>query len=208
MDSPPRHLQAVYVDEFTFRRTGFSAYFIYDAYWQIFIIIVCYLILALCLLISRYWKKAHKAERFIQASIAGFHEISVIYFTLTIVFEVVYFNGSRIKWVSIIICFLVNVYFFLYQLRVYYALLDYPSIPINDPRFEAFVIKYSYYLKWLRFDDEGSEKGKWGIFKMWLRPHNYHIQSYIKKFLMMLSFPLFYNFGFAQIIVLMVVQTF
>lgn len=49
------------MDEFKFRRTGFSAYFIYDAYWQILIILMCYLVLGICLLISRYWKRAKKA---------------------------------------------------------------------------------------------------------------------------------------------------
>lgn len=46
------------------------------------------------------------------------------------------------------------------------------------------------------------------MFKLWFRPHNYHIQSYVKKFLMMLTFPLFYDYGYAQVIVLMVIQSF
>lgn len=41
---------------------------------------------------------------------------------------------------------------------------------------------------------------------MWLRPHNYHILSYIKKFMMMLSFPIFYKFGFAQVVALVTIQ--
>ena len=112
------------------------------------------------------------------------------------------------KWVSIIICFAVNIYFLLYQLRIYYCLLDYPTTPINNPKFEEFVVKYSYYLKWLRFDDEKNENNQWGIFRTWFRPHNYHIQSYIKKFLMMIAFPLFFYHGYAQIAVLIVVQAF
>lgn len=39
-----------------------------------------------------------------------------------------------------------------------------------------------------------------------MRPHNYHILSYIKKFLMMLTFPFFYHFSFLQISILIVLQ--
>jgi L-asparagine transporter-like permease len=123
------------VDEFQFRRTGFSAYFIYDSYAPIMAIIFCYIVLALSIYLTRYWKRAKRAERFFRATLAGFHEIAVMYFTITIVFEVLYFDGSKMKWVSIIICSIVNLYFLLYQLKVYYSLLDYPTTPINNPKF-------------------------------------------------------------------------
>lgn len=58
-----------------------------------------------------------------------------MYFTLTIVFEITYFDWSNIKWASIFICFGINVYYLLYQVKVYYALLDFPSTPINSPKF-------------------------------------------------------------------------
>ena len=50
------------------------------------------------------------------------------------------------------------------------------------------------------------EAGKCAIIKLWFRPHNYHILSYTKKFLMMLTFPLFFNYVYAQVIVLIVIQ--
>ena len=40
-----------------------------------------------------------------------------------------------------------------------------------------------------------------------LRPHNYHVLSYIKKVLMMITFPLFFRYPYAQIIVLIFLQT-
>lgn len=129
-----------------------------------------------------------------------------MYFTITIVFEISYFNWSTVKWASIIICFIVNIYYLVYQIKIYYALMDFPSIPINDRRFDEFIYKYSYYLKNIRFDEDKVYSGKWGIYKLWFRPHNYHILSYIKKFMMMLTFPIFYQFGYAQIIVLLIIQ--
>lgn len=48
---------------------------------------------------------------------------------------------------------------------------------------------------------------EWSV-KHWFRPYNYHILSYYKKFLMMVSLPLFYGTQYAQIGVLMALQLF
>ena len=150
---PTRRMLAINLDEFRFRRTGFSGVFIFDAYSQIFIIIVSYILLGLVVLISRCWAKVKRLRPFFESTMDAFHEIAVMYFTLSIVFEFTYFDFSAIKWASIVACFVVNLYYFLYQLKVYYALLEFPSIPINSQKFEEFVIKYSFYLKNIRFDN-------------------------------------------------------
>lgn len=40
----------------------------------------------------------------------------------------------------------------------------------------------------------------------WLRPYNYHLLSYYKKFVMMISLPLFYSVTYAQMGVLLFIQ--
>ena len=40
----------------------------------------------------------------------------------------------------------------------------------------------------------------------WFRPYNYHLLSYYKKFVMMISLPLFYSVNYAQMSVLFTLQ--
>ena len=73
---PSRRLLSIYVDEFNFRKTGFSGVFIYDAYSQIILILCCYAALGLCLLISKQCKKSNKvnkAEKFFVKCLDAFH---------------------------------------------------------------------------------------------------------------------------------------
>lgn len=63
------------------------------------------------------------ATPYFYSALNAFHEIAVMYFTITIVFEIVYFNNTKLKWASIIICFLINLYYFIFQVRIYYVLL-------------------------------------------------------------------------------------
>ena len=58
----------------------------------------------------------------------------------------------------------------------------------------------------MRFDEDTHLSRKCAIFKFLVRPHNYHILSYVKKFFMMLAFPLFYDYTYAQIIALICIQ--
>ena len=67
-------------------------------------------------------------------------------------------------------------------------------------------MRYSFYLKYIRFNREGYDTGKCSILKYLMRPHNYHIISYIKKMMMMLALPLFYNYVYAQISALILIQ--
>ncbi len=43
--------------------------------------------------------------------------------------------------------------------------------------------------------------------KHWFRPYNYHIMSYYKKFLMMITLPIFYSTKYAQVSILIIIQT-
>ena len=42
--------------------------------------------------------------------------------------------------------------------------------------------------------------------RQWLRPYNFHILSYYKKFVMMISLPLFYSVTYAQMGILAFIQ--
>lgn len=59
-------------------------------------------------------------------------------------------------------------------------------------------------LKNIRFEDY-EDISAWSP-KHWIRPYNYHILSYYKKYLMIIAMPLFYQTGHAQMAVLIVLQ--
>ena len=134
-DISARRLLSSNVNEFYFRRTGFTGMFIFDAYSQVFMIVVCYLLLGGCLLSTRVCKRMARVRPYLETVLDSFHEIAIMYFTISIVFSFVYSGTSTLRWVSMGVCILVNVYYFLYQIKIYYALLSFPDIPLNDPRF-------------------------------------------------------------------------
>jgi len=47
---------------------------------------------------------------------------------------------------------------------------------------------------------------EWSV-RHWFRPYNYHFLSYYKKFVMIIALPLFYNLQYAQMGILLAVQT-
>lgn len=66
--------------------------------------------------------------------------------------------------------------------------------------------KYGSILKNIRFEEYKFDYGCSSACRNWLKPYNYHTMSYVKKLLMMLTFPIFYYSGQAQIICLVILQ--
>lgn len=129
-----------------------------------------------------------------------------MYFTLTIMFEFVYFDTTKaVRFASAIIALLVALYYLIYQVYRYHDIMEFPLLDPQSQRFNEIVMKYGSILKNIRFEEFDYKKGCIPI-KAYFRPHSYHIVSYVKKLLMMLTFPLFYVSGNTALCVLMVVQ--
>jgi hypothetical protein len=61
------------------------------------------------------------------------HEISIMYIMLSTIMEWLYFNGNSIeRWLSLGFCILVNVYFLIYELYIYYDMIKYPVAMIGN----------------------------------------------------------------------------
>lgn len=198
----------VKLDEFRFRRTGFTNVFILDCYTQILLIMVCYIVLIACVCMAKRSKKFEQTLPYLYTILNALHEISLMYFTLTIMFEFVYFDTSKtIRYVSAIVAILVAVYYLIYQVYRYHDIMDFPLIEPQSERYTEIVTKYGTILKNIRFMEFDYQKGCMPI-KGFFRPHAYHIVAYVKKLLMMLTFPLFYVSGNTALLLLMVIQVF
>ncbi len=79
------------MDEFRFRRTGFTNIFIFDCYIQILTISICSIILVSCICLAKKSKKFKQVLPYLYTINAALHEIALMYFTLTIMFEFYYF---------------------------------------------------------------------------------------------------------------------
>ena len=136
-----------------FQRTGHTSFFIFDVYMNIFLIVLCWILL----LIGRYCIK-HKIKK---AKILGkffsfahkIHEISIFYITISTLLEWIYFDaGSFERWLSLGICICCNVYFLMYQLYIYYDMINYPKAKIGNVSYDEYVLKYGSILKNIRFE--------------------------------------------------------
>lgn len=184
--------------EYRFRRTGFTNVFLVDCYTQIVILVVAYLVLlgfTLAAKTERFAAKLKPRIKYVYSALTSLHEIALMYFTLTIMFEFVYFKVSEpVRWVSVVIACLISLYYLLYHVHRYHELLKLPLLdPISD-QYKDFVEKYGSLLKNIRYQ-EASAYGKCLPIRAYFQPQCYHVVSYVKKLLMMLAFPFFYETG-------------
>lgn len=147
-----RRAMATTVSEFRFRRTGFSSEFIMDAYSQIILIVVGYISLVIGICLAKKCQKGQRIRGYLETCLAYLHEISILYFTLTIVFEFIYFDVSNpVRIASLILCLAVNLYYFAYHSWRYHDLMRYPKAELETPDYEYFVVRYGHMLKNIRF---------------------------------------------------------
>ena len=106
--------------------------------------------------------------------------------------------ASLTRWVSFIVCVIFTLYFTAYHLYIYNDMTQYPSAVIGSHRYEYYLIRYGTFLKNIRFEEYESGE-EWSV-RQWLRPYNYHILSYYKKFTMLIALPIFYEFDYVQVL--------
>ena len=188
-----------------FERTGFSTFFIFDCYMQVLIIICCWIAVGVCgrvqrcvtwNLMDRVWSLFHRL-----------HEITLYYLSLALVLEWLYFDSSSlVRLLSLGLCLLFNLYYCLYQLYVFYQLIEYPSLQLGSPRLQLLTTRYGYFLRNTAYHEAETWEQHWSLRQL-LRPYNYHILSFWKKFMMVAAVPLFYDHPTAAAAVLVTLQT-
>ena len=61
------------------------------------------------------------------------HEISILYISITTLLEWIYFDASSLeRWLSFGFCLLMNIYFLIYELYIYYEMIKYPAAVIGS----------------------------------------------------------------------------
>lgn len=71
-----------------------------------------------------------------ETGLAWFHEISIMYVTLTLLFEFVYFDSSNpVRIASLIMCVVTTVYFLCYHAYRYWDFLGYPGVEITSSKY-------------------------------------------------------------------------
>lgn len=103
-------------------------------------------------------------------------------------------------------CIAIAIYYLLYHVYRYYDMMEFSYVELDSPQYVEYVTKYGSILKNIRFQEYKFDYGCSSACRNWLKPYNYHTMSYVKKLLMMLTFPIFYYSGQAQIICLVVIQ--
>ena len=66
--------------------------------------------------------------------------------------EWLYFDGSSVeRWLSFGFCILMNIYFLVYELYIYYDMIKYPVAVIGNEKYEYYAIRYGSLLKNMRY---------------------------------------------------------
>lgn len=66
--------------------------------------------------------------------------------------EWIYFDAASLqRWLSFGSCIFFNIYFLLYQLYIYYDMINYPSAVIGNEEYDYYTIRYGSLLKNIRF---------------------------------------------------------
>lgn len=68
--------------------------------------------------------------------------------------EFIYFDpSSAIRIVSFSICIIFNIYFFGYEIYIYYDMIKYPMVLIGTEEFDDYIIKYGSMLRNIRYEE-------------------------------------------------------
>lgn len=194
-------------EDWRFKRAGFSTFFIIDIYLQIILIVVSWLLLLL--FVKGIFRKnpTHPHVRKMFMIFHKIHEISLMYVTIALVLEWLYFQKQQegtYRWVSLAVCVMLLVYFLVYELYIYYDMFQYPEAHVNTRSYLIYATKYGHFLSKIRYE-EYDINAEWSP-RIWFRPYNYHILSFYKKFLMIFCLPIFHELPYAQTCCLLVLQ--
>lgn len=120
----------------------------------IFLILFCWLLVIIGYCVNKHKPllfKKHMGKFF--TFMHKVHEISILYIMLHTLLEWLYFSTSSLeRWLSLGFCILVNIYFLMYELYIYYDMIKYPVAMIGNEKYEYYAIRYGSLLKTIRYE--------------------------------------------------------
>lgn len=143
--------------EWRFLRTGHTSFFLFDTYPVLILLAICWILMVLLHCLQRtqkceklYQRHAGKIFTFIHKA----HEISIMYIVLHTILEWMYFDASVAeRWINLGCSVIINIYFLLYELYIYYDMMKYPVAQIGNKKFEYYAIRYGSLLKNIRYEE-------------------------------------------------------
>lgn len=129
-----RSLFDIHSVEWRFQRTGHTSFFIFDSYAQIFMIVLCWVLVLIGYCVNKHKPllfKKHMGKFY--SFLHKVHEICILYLMITTLLEWIYFDSSSVeRWLSLSFSILFNLYFLAYELYIYYDMIKYPSAVIGS----------------------------------------------------------------------------
>ncbi len=119
----------------------------------IFLILFCWLLMIVGYCVNKHKPllfKKHMGKFF--TFMHKVHEISILYIMLHTLLEWLYFTTDSLeRWLSLGFCLLINIYFLMYELYIYYDMIKYPVAMIGNEKYEYYAIRYGSLLKTIRY---------------------------------------------------------
>lgn len=99
-------------------------------------------------------KTVIKINTRIMAIFHKIHEISLFYLVLGALIEFKNFDvNNKLHRISMVISAIVLVYFLIYELKIFYDMIDYPKAKLDTVLYKDFVKKYSFFIAYCRFEE-------------------------------------------------------
>ena len=177
-----------------------SGYFIYDVYFQVFLLVLCWVLLGVARCCCTHERTVGRMYNIVHT----LHYICFYYMWISMLLEwLVFVNEGVLDVVSLGVSIVGLIYFIGYMLWVWGNVMGYYLCRVGSSCYGLFVCRYSYFLRDIRYEEYGS--GKWDISHM-LRPYNFIILGYYKLMLMISSILIFSTFEHASIICLIIIE--
>lgn len=119
-----------------FQRTGHTSFFVFDTYMNVAMVVVCWILLAVAHYLIKDRKYQKKLLSMFYALTYRVHEISIFYISITTMLEWIYFEPSSTeRWISLGLCLFFNLYFLVYEMYIYYDMINYPAARIGKKNY-------------------------------------------------------------------------
>jgi hypothetical protein len=124
-----------FINEWKFDRTGHTGFFIFDTYIQLFLLGSAWIIFVVGWIYEKKinaGKTVVKINTRIMAIFHKIHEISLFYLILGALIEFKNFDiENKLHRISMIVSAIVLLYFMIYELKIFYDMIDYPKAKLD-----------------------------------------------------------------------------
>jgi hypothetical protein len=135
-----------------YQRAGFTTIFLIDCYMQLFLLVLCWL------LVLGGRKLSAKCKVNCMPKIYPFfhaiHELLTFYFAMGLVLELMYFEpSSALQLASLALAVAANLYLLAYTLYIYYGFMRYPLMEVGTKEYREMVLVFGTFVRNIRYEE-------------------------------------------------------